>query len=111
MINSVTTPLQLTASAALLNNTGINGLPADLTAALLAFNNLTVISYLRNSINTYAAQSFATAGTLLSLQSLGSPDCPALGDRTNWRHLSRCRRHREIYPRFHGSARIYHEYK
>lgn len=80
MINSVTTPLQLTASAALLNNTGINGLPADLTAALLAFNNLTVISYLRNSINTYAAQSFATAGTLLSLQSLGSTDCPALGD-------------------------------
>lgn len=83
MTRSVTSPLQLTAAAGLLNNTGIGGLPADLTAALLAFNSLTPIQYLRTAIDNFAAKTYAadaTAATLLALQSLGSTNCPALGD-------------------------------
>jgi hypothetical protein len=54
-----------------------------LTAALLAFNSLTPIQYLRTAIDNFAAKTYATdatAATLLSLQSLGSSNCPALGD-------------------------------
>jgi hypothetical protein len=83
MARSVTSPLQLTAAAGLLNNTGIKGLPADLTAALLAFNSLTPIQYLRTAIDNFAAKTYATdatAATLLALQSLGASNCPALGD-------------------------------
>jgi hypothetical protein len=83
MTTSVTSPLQLTAAAGLLNNTGIGGLPADLTAALLAFNSLTPIQYLRTAIDNFAAKTYATdatAATLLALQSLGATNCPALGD-------------------------------
>ena len=83
MTRSVTSPLQLTAAAGLLDNTGIKGLPADLTAALLAFNSLVPIQYLRTAIDNFAAKTYAadaTAATLLSLQSLGAANCPALGD-------------------------------
>jgi hypothetical protein len=83
MTRSVTSPLQLTAAAGLLDNTGIKGLPADLTAALLAFNSLVPIQYLRTAIDNFAAKTYAadaTAATLLSLQSLGATNCPALGD-------------------------------
>lgn len=80
MANSVTTPIQITAAAGLLDNTAIAGLPANLVAALNGFNSVPLIANVRAAIDYFAAQSFATASTLATLQSLGNTTCPALGD-------------------------------
>lgn len=80
MARSITTPLQLTAAAQLLDNQGINGLPANLVSALNGFNSIPLVANIRAAIDYFASQSFATASTLASLQSLASNSCPALGD-------------------------------
>jgi len=77
---SVLTPLQLTAAASMLSNTGLKGFPAALQTAIAAFNATTVISNFIAAVNFYKSQSFATSSTLTSLLSIGSTVCPALGN-------------------------------
>lgn len=80
MAQGILTPLQLTAAAGLLANTGLKPIPAALESAILAFNATTVISNFIAAVNYYKAQTFATQATLESLLSIGSTVCPALGN-------------------------------
>ena len=77
---SIVTPLQLTAAASLLANTGFQGFPSALKTAIDTFNTTTVIANFIAAVNFYKAQSFATPSTLTSLLSIGSTTCPALGN-------------------------------
>ena len=77
---SIVTPLQLTAAASLLANTGFRGFPSALKTAIDIFNATTVIANFIAAVNFYKAQSFATPSTLTSLLSIGSTTCPALGN-------------------------------
>ena len=77
---SVLTPLQLTAAASMLNNTGLKGFPTVLQTAIATFNATTVIANFIAAVNFYKAQTFATSSTLTSLLSIGSTVCPALGN-------------------------------
>jgi hypothetical protein len=76
----ILTPLQLTAAAGLLANTGIKSFPPALMSAIVTFNATTVISNFIAAVNFYKAQAFATQSTLESLLSIGSTVCPALGN-------------------------------
>lgn len=76
----IVSPLQLTASVALLQNQGLKPFPAALATAIQAFNATTVISNFIAAVNFYKAQSFATESTLTSLLSIGATVCPALGN-------------------------------
>ena len=80
MAQGFITPLQLTAAAGLLNNQGINSLPASLTSAITSFNNTAVVTDFLAALTSYQTQSYATPSTLSSLQSIGNSTCPALGD-------------------------------
>lgn len=80
MAQGLLTPLQLTAAAGLLANSGIKPLPAALTSALSAFNATTLIANFSAAVSYYKAQSFATQATLESLLSIGNTICPALGN-------------------------------
>ena len=77
---SITTPLQLTATAALLQNQGLKPFPPALATAIQAFNATTLISNLAAAVSFYKSQTFATAATLNSLLSIGNSVCPALGN-------------------------------
>ena len=77
---SITTPLQLTATAALLQNQGLKPFPPGLAAAISTFNATTLISNLAAAVSSYKSQTFATAATLNSLLSMGNTVCPALGN-------------------------------
>jgi len=77
---SVTTPLQLTAAAALLQNQGLKPFPPALATAISTFNATTLISNLAAAVSFYKSQTFATAATLNSLLSMGNTVCPALGN-------------------------------
>jgi hypothetical protein len=77
---SILSPLQLTASVALLQNQGLKPFPAALAAAIQSFNATTVISNFLAAVSFYKAQSFATQSTLTSLLSIGATVCPALGN-------------------------------
>ena len=77
---SVLTPLQLTALASMLSNSGLKGFPTALKTAIDTFNATTVISNFIAAVNFYKAQSFATQTTLTSLLSIGNTVCPALGN-------------------------------
>ena len=77
---SITTPLQLTATAALLQNQGLKPFPPGLAAAISTFNATTLISNLAAAVSFYKSQTFATATTLNSLLSIGNTVCPALGN-------------------------------
>ena len=77
---SILSPLQLTASVALLQNQGLKPFPAALATAIQTFNATTVISNFLAAVSFYKAQSFATESTLISLLSIGSTVCPALGN-------------------------------
>ena len=80
MMASVSTPLQLTALAGFLNNTGIRTLPTALTTAITSFNATTAIANWLTAVNYYSSQSFKTESTLDKLLSIGSTACPALGN-------------------------------
>jgi len=80
MAASILTPLQITASAALLNNQGLKPLPSALTAALAAFNATPLITAYQAAVAYYLAQTYKTTSTLTALLSLGSTTCPALGN-------------------------------
>ena len=77
---SILSPLQLTASVALLQNQGLKPFPSALAAAIQTFNATTVISNFLAAVSFYKAQSFATPSTLTSLLSIGATVCPALGN-------------------------------
>jgi hypothetical protein len=77
---SVLTPLQLTAAASLLSNTGLKGFPTALKTAIDTFNATTVINNFILAVNFYKTQTFATSATLTSLLSIGSTVCPTLGN-------------------------------
>lgn len=77
---SIVSPLQLTAAASLLANTGFRGFPSTLKTAIDTFNATTVIGKFIAAVNFYKAQSFATESTLDRLLSIGSTSCPALGN-------------------------------
>jgi hypothetical protein len=77
---SILSPLQLTASVALLQNQGLKSFPAALATAIQSFNATTVISNFLAAVSFYKAQSFATESTLTSLLTIGSSVCPALGN-------------------------------
>jgi hypothetical protein len=77
---SITTPLQLTAAAALLQNQGLKPFPPSLATAIQTFNATTLISNLAAAVSSYKSQTFATAATLTSLLSIGNTMCPALGN-------------------------------
>jgi len=76
----ILTPLQLTAASALLNNTGIDPLPATLTTAVASFNAGSPILNFLTAVANYTAASFANATTLSSLLTIGNTTIPALGD-------------------------------
>ena len=80
MAQGILTPLQLTAVAGLLANTGLKPFPPTLMSAIVTFNATTVITNFIAAVNFYKAQSFATQSTLESLLSIGSTVCPALGN-------------------------------
>jgi hypothetical protein len=80
MAASILTPLQITASAALLNNQGLKPLPSALTAALAAFNATPLITAYQAAVAYYLAQTYKTTSTLTALLSMGSTTCPALGN-------------------------------
>ena len=78
---SVTSPLQLTVSTALLQNQGLRPVPTALTSAIAAFNATTVIQNYAAALAFYNAQTFAKSpATLVNLLSIGSTVCPALGN-------------------------------
>ena len=77
---SITTPLQLTAAASLLQNQGLKPFPPGLATAIQTFNATTVISNLAAAVSFYKSQTFATATTLNSLLNTGNSVCPALGN-------------------------------
>ena len=80
-MSSVTSPLQLTVSTALLQNQGLRPVPTALTSAIAAFNATTVMQNYSAALAFYAAQTFAkSSATLVNLLSIGSTVCPALGN-------------------------------
>ena len=80
-MSSVTSPLQLTVSTALLQNQGLRPVPTALTSAIAAFNASTVMQNYSAGLAFYAAQTFAKSpATLVNLLSIGSTVCPALGN-------------------------------
>lgn len=80
MANSISTPLQLTAIASLLQNQGIKQLPSALTTAIAQFEATTLISNWIAAVNFYKSRSYFTETTLDALLSIGSTVCPALGN-------------------------------
>lgn len=77
---SILSPLQLTASVALLQNQGLKPFPAALALAIQTFNATTVISNFIAAVDSYKSKSFATPSTLTSLLTIGATVCPALGN-------------------------------
>lgn len=75
---SVLTPLQLTAGAGLLQNSGL-GVSANLNTALTAYTSSTVIDPLLNAISLGGGNVLLPA-TLSELKTIGNTTCAALGD-------------------------------
>ena len=73
------TPLQLDSAAGLLQNQGL-AVSAELTVALSAYENTTLISPVRATITTAAAGNILSNTNLTAVKNLGNADCPALAD-------------------------------
>ena len=82
MATSILTPLQLTASAALLNNQGLKTLPTALTTAISLYNSFSIIAAINGAVNTAAGTIWCSAATLTSLQTIRGTGtgCAALGN-------------------------------
>lgn len=76
MTQGLLTPLQLTAGAALLQNTGLRVYPS----ALDSYNNYFLIFAWQAAVNYYVAQPWSTPGTLTQLLTIGNSTCAALGN-------------------------------
>lgn len=82
MARSILTPLQLTASAALLNNQGLKTLPTALTTAISQYNAFAAITAINSAINNAAGTTWCSSTTLTSLETIrgSGTGCPALGN-------------------------------
>jgi hypothetical protein len=76
----IITPLQIIASAGLLDNQGLKPLPAALTTAINQYNATTLMQNFFAAVDYYKAQGFFTENTFDQLISIGSTVCPALGN-------------------------------
>lgn len=76
MAAGLLTPLQLSAGAALLDNTGI----VTYTTSLNSYNSFYLITAWQAAVNYYVAQPWSTPGTLTQLLSMGNSTCAALGN-------------------------------
>lgn len=76
----IITPLQIIAANGLLGNQGLKTLPAALVSAINQYNSTTLMQNFFAAVNYYKAQSFFTESTFDQLMSMGSTDCPALGN-------------------------------
>ena len=76
----IITPLQIIASAGLLDNQGLKPLPAALTTAINQYNATTLMQNFFAAVDYYKAQNFFTESTFDQLISIGSTVCPALGN-------------------------------
>lgn len=79
MTVSVFTPLQLNAGAGLLQNQGLS-VNAELTTAITDYQTLPLIAPLLDTISVAAAGNILSPPTIVTLETLGSIDCPALSD-------------------------------
>lgn len=73
------TPLQLNASAGLLQNQGIS-VSAELTAALATYNNIPEITSIRTTITTAVTGNILSSANLVAVKNIGNTTCPALAD-------------------------------
>jgi hypothetical protein len=82
MARSILTPLQLTASAALLNNQGLKTLPTALSTAISQYNAFAAITAINSAINNAAGTTWCSSTTLTSLETIrgSGTGCPALGN-------------------------------
>ena len=82
MARSILTPLQLTASAALLNNQGLKTLPTALATAISQYNAFTTIAAINGAINNAAGTVWCSSSTLTSLETIrgSGTGCAALGN-------------------------------
>lgn len=76
----IITPLQIIASTGLLDNQGLKPLPAALITAINQYNATTLMQNFFAAVDYYKAQSFLTESTFDQLMSIGSTECPALGN-------------------------------
>ena len=77
---STTTPLQLTAGASLLQNQGLMA-NAEFTASITSYNTSNVLGNCVTAITLGAGGTGnLSAGTIISLETIGNTTCPALGD-------------------------------
>jgi hypothetical protein len=72
-------PLQLDSAAGLLQNQGL-AVSGELTAALSAYENTTLILPVRATIITAATGNILSSSNLTAVKNLGNTDCPALAD-------------------------------
>ena len=79
MVASVLTPLQLNAGAGLLQNQGL-GPNAELITVVTDYNNTVLIAPLLDTISVAEAGNILSPSTIVTLETLGSIDCPALSD-------------------------------
>lgn len=76
---SVLTPLQLNATAGLLQNQGI-GINANLISAISSYENTSLISPFLNTISTGSVGNVLSSNVISSLETLAANTCPALSD-------------------------------
>lgn len=77
---STTTPLQLTAGASLLQNQGLMA-NAEFTASITSYNTSNALGNCVTAITLGAGGTGnLSAGTIISLETIGNTTCPALGD-------------------------------
>jgi len=82
MARSILTPLQLTASAALLNNQGLKTVPTALATAISQYNAFAAITAINSAINNAAGTTWCSSTTLTSLETIRGSGigCAALGN-------------------------------
>jgi hypothetical protein len=79
MVASVLTPLQLNAGAGLLQNQGLAP-NAELVTVIADYNNTALIAPLLDTITVGKTGNILSPSNLVTLETLGSIDCPALSD-------------------------------
>ena len=79
MVASVLTPLQLNAGAGLLQNQGLAP-NAELVTVIADYNSTALIAPLLDTITVSKTGNILSPSNLLTLETLGSVDCPALSD-------------------------------
>jgi len=79
MVASVLTPLQLNAGAGLLQNQGLAP-NAELVTVITDYNNTALIAPLLDTITVAKSGNILSPSNIVTLETLGSIDCPALSD-------------------------------